>query len=489
MSKRRPGTVWAWGALGTAGSVLVALAGPRLATRGAHGWWFEPRVSHGFATALLYAGLVVICIAWLGLGSQLHVANGVRLWLIGALWTAPVLLGPALFSRDVYSYLAQSEILHLGLDPYRDAPVVLAQHGQAQLLAAVSPFWRHTTAPYGPLFVALVSPIASLSRSNPIDAVLLVKLLDAAGLVLLGVFVPRLARSLGADPRRAAWLAVLSPLTMLELVAAGHNDALMAGLMAAGLALAIEDRPLAGVGLCAVAATIKLPAAAGIVFIVVAAARGADTRAGRARLVGAAALLTTAVLALISVATGVGAHWLSTGVFSTPQKVRLAITPATGIGYTLASVLHHVGITANARSIESAFGDLAGVLVLVLAAMLLWRVSKPTLVRDLGIVLVAAAVGGPAAWPWYLIWGLALLAACPGPQRARPFPFALTVPVFLIKADGIALPPRPYSPLVVVLYSVLVVLAVIAWQTWRRNGGALPRLARRPAPPRPGPST
>jgi alpha-1,6-mannosyltransferase len=256
--------------------------------------------------------------------------------------------------------------------------------------------------------------------------------------------------------------------------------------MAAGLALAIEDRPLAGVGLCAVAATIKLPAAAAIVFIVVAAARGADTRAGRARLLSAAALLTAAVLVLISVATGVGAHWLSTGVFSTPQKVRLAITPATGIGYTLASVLHHLGIAANARSIESAFGDLAGVLVVVLAAMLLWRVSKATLVRDLGIVLVAAAVGGPAAWPWYLIWGLALLAACPGPQRSRAFPFALTVPVFLIKADGIALPPRPYSPLVVAVYAAI---AAVAWQTWRRSGGALPRLERHPGRPSPEPTT
>ena len=54
--------------------------------------------------------------------------------------------------------------MHLGIDPYRDAPAVLAQHGQAHVLSAVDPFWRHTTAPYGPLFLWIVS---GLHRDEP----------------------------------------------------------------------------------------------------------------------------------------------------------------------------------------------------------------------------------------------------------------------------------------------------------------------------------
>ena len=73
------------------------------------------------------------------------------------LWCAPLLFTAPLFSQDAYSYLAQGALVHLGLDPYRDAPAVLAQHGQAHVLNAVSPFWRHTTAPYGPLFLWIVS--------------------------------------------------------------------------------------------------------------------------------------------------------------------------------------------------------------------------------------------------------------------------------------------------------------------------------------------
>jgi len=97
--------------------------------------------------------------------------------------------------------------------------------------------------------------------------------IELGGAVLLAIFVPRLARSLGADPRTALWLAVLSPLVLLQLIGAGHNDALMAGLMVAGVAFAVQGRPALGVALCAVAATVKLPAALAALFIAVVWAR------------------------------------------------------------------------------------------------------------------------------------------------------------------------------------------------------------------------
>ena len=105
--------------------------------------------------------------------------------------------------------------------------------------------------------------------------------------------------------------------------------------------------------------------------------------------------------------------WISTTVFSTPDKVRLAITPATALGWTAAQVLAsgrsrrarpRVGRSASSRSGSS----------LVLGAVLLWRSRRENMVRNLGIALIAVAVCGPAAWPWYLTWGLVLLAACPG---------------------------------------------------------------------------
>lgn len=462
--------MWGWGGLGVAGSALVALAGPRLAGGGAITWWFSAKLPPGGSgnTVALYLGMVILSLAWLGLGRQLA-ARGVRpreLWIVGALWALPLAVGPALFSHDVYSYLAQGTIVHLGLNPYRDAPVVLGHLGHQHVLDAVSPFWRRTTAPYGPLFLGIVSVIVSVSGSHLILGVLLIRLVELAGFVLLAVFVPRLARTLGADPSRATWLVLLSPLVLFQLVAAGHNDLLMAGLLAAGVTLAMEDRPLLGIAVCVLAATIKLPAAAGALLIAVAWARSAPTARDRWRFVSQAVGIAAGVLAAVSVATGLGTSWISTNLFSTPAKVHLAITPATALGWTVASLLHDIGVGISSRGLESALGVVALGLVAVLGVALLWRVRRTNLTGCVAVLLLAAAAGGPAAWPWYFSWGLVLLAACPGPQRWRALPIALVVAAFLVKANGILAVPLNRSPVVVAAY---LVIGALAWRAWSRR--------------------
>jgi hypothetical protein len=79
--------------------------------------------------------------------------------------------------------------------------------------------------------------------------------------------VPRLARAYGVNPSSALWLGVLNPLVVLHLAADAHNDAIMLGLMCAGLALAVERRPAAGAALITLAALVKAPAALGLVFL------------------------------------------------------------------------------------------------------------------------------------------------------------------------------------------------------------------------------
>ncbi len=233
-----------WVALGTAGSVLLALAGSRL-VGGPVRWFFDPELPPGGETnrIALYVGMAMLATAWLGLWRYARAdrAEPRALWPVGLLWTLAPAIGAPLFSHDVYSYLAQGTIAHLGLSPYDVAPSALAGLGHANVMGAVDPFWRHATAPYGPLFLVLGSGIAALTGSHLIAGVLLVRLLELVGFVLLWAFVPRLAKALGADPTRALWLAALSPLVLLQLVAATHNDLLMIGLMVAGVTLAAED--------------------------------------------------------------------------------------------------------------------------------------------------------------------------------------------------------------------------------------------------------
>jgi alpha-1,6-mannosyltransferase len=440
---------WPWACLGLAGSVLVALAGPHLAD-GPVRWWFDPSLG----AAVLYAGIVALCVAWLALERLAVTTRELR--IVGAAWCLPLLLTAPLFSQDAYSYLAQGTLVHLGIDPYRHAPAVLANVGQAHVLGAVDPFWRHTTAPYGPLFLWIVSGIVALAGSHLVLGVLLIRVLDLAGLVLLAMFTPRLARALGADAARATWW-VLSPLVLLELVAGTHNDLLMIGLVVAGVTFAIERRLLLGIGLCALAATIKLPAAAAIPFILVACADRRSWFRG--------VLLAAVVVLAVSVITGLGLGWISMTVFSTPDKVRLAITPATALGWTVAQV-----VPVGARGLESALAVVAFGLSLVLGAVLLWRSRRSrreSMVRNLGIALIAVAVCGPAAWPWYLTWGLVLLAACPRIQDSLALAVAGAATVFVVKADGILVFSLHTAPVFVVLYVAIAVTVVVV--LWRRR--------------------
>jgi alpha-1,6-mannosyltransferase len=465
-SARTPRSAWVWAAMGLAGSVLAAYAAPRAVADHVVGWWYLPSVPSGrhHSLVLVYVGMAVLCGAWLGLGRAL--ASRRTLVAIGALWMVPLALAPPLFSRDVYSYLAQGLILHLGHSPYHTAPAALAGLGHQHVLDAVSPFWRHTTAPYGPLFLGLLSLIAAVVGHHLVAGVLLARLLELVGAGLLAVYVPRLARSMGSDGRRALWLALLSPLVTLELIAAGHNDLLMAGLLVAGVAYALDGHPLLGVAICALAATVKVPALAGAAFIAVAWGREELGRGAQLRFMAGAALLALAVLGVVTLVTGASVDWLSTSLFSTPAKVRLAITPATGLGYTVASLLSDVGIGVSHRGLEGAVGLIAFALTALTGAVLLYRVRVGRLVPWLGAFLAIAAAGGPAAWPWYFIWGLALLCALRAPQRSAGLALAIALSVFVVKPNGILALPLSSAPAVVAVYALI---GVAVWRRGRRR--------------------
>ena len=462
-----------WTALGLAGSVLVAVGAPGAVADGVVGWWYQPGAGRALATALVYAGMAALGLAWLMLGRSLPPARA--LIGIAVLWTLPLALAPPLFSRDVYSYLAQGTILHLGLNPYHTVPRVLGTLGHQHVLDAVSTFWRGTTAPYGPLFLEVISGIVGATGSHLIAGALLTRAVELVGLGLLAVAVPRLARAMGTDGARALWLVVLSPLTTLGLLAAGHNDVLMVGLLAAGVAIALEGRPLAGVAVCALAATVKVPALAGALFIIVAWGRAEPGAAARLRFVASGATVAVAVLGAVTVASGVGVAWISTAVFSTPARVHLAITPATAAGYTIAGLLHDVGIGVSARALEDGLGKVTFALTVAVGAWALWRVQVGRLLALLGGFLLVVAAGGPAAWPWYFSWGLALVAALRLPQRSWALAAALAASAFVVKPDGILMLPRQSSPAVLAAY---VVVAAAVWRHHRSR----PHRARRPVP-------
>ena len=458
--------------LGLTGSLAVAVAAPRLAGGGVR-WWFDPALPG--ASTVLYGGMAALVIAWAWLGAAVWrgEAGPRQLGLIAGAWALPLLITAPVFSRDVYSYLAQGTLAHLGHSPYTVTPAALVHLGHPATLAAVSPFWRHTTAPYGPAFLGLTGVIAGLAGSNLVLGATLVKLLAGAGLALLCLWVPRLAGRLGADPGRAAWLVVVNPLVLLALVAPGHNDLLMVGLLAMGVALAVDHRHLLGIAVCAAAATIKLPALAGALFIAVVWARTLPAGWARQRSAALALAVTGGVLVALSFLSGLGLGWISPSVLSTPARVHLAITPSTAVGWTLASLLHAGGIHVRSHAVESGVGVLTLVLAGAFALTQLRRIRSHDLPWRLGLALGAFALAGPAAWPWYLVWGLTLLAVGARGGTWPALAIASVLGAFVVRPDGILALPIQSAPLVVCFYAACAAAAVWIWR--RAVGGGRAR--------------
>ncbi len=215
----------------------------------------------------VYGGMVLFVRVWFGLFQTLRVRPGVpirQLAYMLALWLVPLMVVAPLFSRDVFSYAAQGEMMSHSINPYHYGPGTL---GSGPYVSGVDPLWLNTPAPYGPLFVMLAGWSASLSLHHALVTVVLLRLESVAGVALIAYCIPKLARSFGRDPGPAFVLAVLNPLTLLALVGGAHNDSIMVGLLLAGITAARSFHPVWGLVLCALAASIKVPAAIGIVYV------------------------------------------------------------------------------------------------------------------------------------------------------------------------------------------------------------------------------
>jgi len=409
-----------WIAVGTCGSIGLALVGTSLGAiprPGDDRWWFEVGTGgSALAHAAFYLSVAVLIAGWVGVGlharaGRLSVSRG---WGILALWGLPLLVGPPLFSRDIYSYIGQGLLAHHGLNPYSVPPSAL---GNGPLLASIASVWRHTASPYGPLFVTVSRAAAALSGGSVVAQVMVFRVMELIGVVLMMVSLPRLARRLGADPGLALWLGVLSPLALFSFIASGHNDALMVGLLLAGVTLATGGRLAVGLSLCALAATIKLPAAAAIVFIAVDQFRRAD-RSGRWRVLLEAVVVPSLVIAVVTVASGLGWTWLGPTALRVPTELKVLSTPAVSLGAFFHSVLHGLGVPIARSTVVSATQLVCAVVAVAGTVWLVANAHRLDVVRLLGLALLLIVIGSPTLWPWYLMWGLAVLAATPA-QRSK----------------------------------------------------------------------
>ena len=155
-------------------------------------------------------------------------------------------------------------------------------------------------------------------------------------------------------------------------------------------------------------ALIKLPAIAALGFLPMLRPTWPQ-RLRSAVVVGATAAVTGATLTW---ATGLGYGWLHT---LNNGSARLSIySPATGLGVGVGKVLDALGLVDTPETIvRIVFASGLAVAGLV-AVVLLLRAHAFGPLRSLGLALVVVVALAPVVQPWYLLWGLVLLAAVGG---------------------------------------------------------------------------
>ncbi|KZS60208.1 alpha-(1-_6)-mannopyranosyltransferase A [Mycobacterium ostraviense] len=476
----------AW--LGFLGAVLITAGGLGAGSTRQHDPLLETihmswlRFGHGLvlSSIVLWLGVGLMVIAWLRLGRRVLTGEATEFTMRAttAFWLAPLLLSVPVFSRDTYSYLAQGALLRDGLDPYAVGPVA----NPNALLDDVSPIWTITTAPYGPAFILVAKFVTIIVGNNVVAGTMLLRLCMLPGLALLIWAAPRLARHLGADGATALWTCVLNPLVLIHLMGGVHNEMLMVGLMAAGIALTMQRRHVAGMTLITVAIAVKATAGLALPFLFWVWMRHLrDDRGYRpvqAFLAAAAAslLIFVAVFAVLSAVAGVGLGWLT--ALAGSVKIINWLTLPTGA----ANLIPALG--RNFFSIDFytllRITRFIGILIIAVSLPLLWwrfRRDDRAVLAGIAWSMLIVVLFVPAALPWYYSWPLAIVAPL---AQSRPAVAAIagfsTWVMVIFKPDGSH---GMYSWLHVGLATAF---ALLAWYSlYRVPEPAAPRDAPEPA--------
>ncbi|WP_428338552.1 alpha-(1-_6)-mannopyranosyltransferase A [Mycobacterium sp.] len=463
------------GLLGCLGAALITTGGLGAGSTKQHDPLLETlhlswlRYGHGLvlSSSVLWIGVALMLSAWLWLGRRALAGEASEYVMVAsaAFWLAPLLLSVPLFSRDTYSYLAQGALLRDGLDPYAVGPI----DNPNTLLDNVSPIWTITTAPYGPAFIMIARLVTMLVGNHVIVGTMLLRLCMLPGLALLIWATPRIARQVGANVPIALWICVLNPLVIIHLMGGVHNEMLMVGLMAAGIALTFDRRHVAGIAVVAAGMAVKATAGLALPFLVWVWMRHLRDRRGYQPLrafsvaAGAVVLIVIAVFAVLSGVAGVGLGWLTALAGSVKIINWLSIPTAT------ANLVHAVGglfFSVNFYGVLQVTRAV-GIAIIAIALPLLWwrfRHDDRQALAGIAWVMLFVVLFAPAALPWYYSWPLAVIAPLAQSRHAVAAIAALSTWIMVIfKPDGAQ---GMYSWPHVLLATAV---AAFAWRTLDRS--------------------
>jgi alpha-1,6-mannosyltransferase len=405
---------------------------------------------------------------WIGLG--LWLLGGVILtaawWrtktaslVTAVIWAAPLLLAPPLASRDVYAYACQGAVWLDGKDVYATG----VADGGCVWTASVTDLWWHTPTPYGPLAVVLNGAAVAIARAlsdgtgtRLIIAITVLRLFAIGGLALIVWGMAQL-------PGSVRWLGLITPLVAIHAVSGAHNDAVVAGLIVAGLAAAYRKEWLVAGVVVAGAVAIKVTAIVALPFVLLL------LPTWRARWSALAA--GTAAFAGITLAAGLDLGWVK-GLTSTGDLQQWTSLP-TGAGMAVGYVLRglgHPGAMSASITVARAIGLIVLIAIGLYAIRRAWGASPTTIVAACGWILAATALLGPIFYPWYALTALAVLACTTAAGTradyrsaaaiARARAVVIVVLTFLILPNGLGVAALTKGPGAFLALAIVIAAAV-----------------------------
>jgi hypothetical protein len=330
-------------------------------------------------------------------------------------------------SGDVASYAAYGRIAALGHNPYTFLPSQLPGGQHNPYTAIVNPQWRSTPSEYGPVATWTHLLAALIGGDRPWLTIWVLMIMAGAAFLATGYVLMRTA----ADPARAVLLWVANPILIVELVNAGHLDALLAFVSIVAIVLA-RRRPsiqldiLIGL-LVGVAGSIKITA--GIVALAIAIPLIHDRAWRRLARTAIVAGLTTLGLYVFS-------PWgLVSALKPLGAESKLVISPSV---WRLVEMLIQDANGGHLPSmVPTVFGYMWPPLTLALAWYLYNRLSPdvPTVLAATCALTFAWVIVAPWSLPWYTSTAWVALALLPRNTLTRWLTLA-TVVLALLHFNG-----------------------------------------------------
>jgi Glycosyltransferase family 87 len=334
---------------------------------------------------LYLAGEIAAFAAYVGALLLLRRA-AVRLTLVAALAAAIQLapLGaPLLISSDAWTYwdYGRITVVH-DANPYTQPP---RDFPEDPAYPHIGGAYHGTTSVYGPLFTIASEPVAAAAGSSPDAAAWLFKSLAALAMLGTVALVAVLARRRAFAAALVGW----NPLLALHFAGGGHNDAWMALLVTAALALGASGRRQWAGAAWVAAIFVKWIA---VVFLPL---RALEARASGRR-VGHLGFALATLAAVVAASAQFGWHWLE--AFGP-----LARNANRETQFALPHRLKELGVPHDVA---------LGLLAAAFALAYLWLARQAWRGRArLGLAAGLLLCASPYLVPWYAVWALPVAAS------------------------------------------------------------------------------